>query len=236
MKHWPIRQLDVNNVFLNGLLQENVFTHQPEGFLDSIHPSYVCKLNKVLYGLKQAPRAWYDRLKNSLISWGFQASKSDTSLFIQYIGEDILLVLIYVDDILITGSHSKHIESVIQNLNSEFALKDLGEFNYFIGVEVIPTLEGLHLSQTKYIGDILRKANMLDSKGYNTPMNIYDKLHKDKRVVFDKPSLYRSIIRSLQYVLIIKPDIAFNVNKLSQFLAALTVHHWQACKRALRYL
>lgn len=147
-----------------------------------------------------------------------------------------MLVLIYVDDILITGSHSKHIESVIQNLNSEFALKDLGEFNYFLGVEVTPTLEGLYLSQTKYIGDILRKANMLDSKGYNTPMNIYDKLHKDKRVVFDKPSLYRSIIRSLQYVLITRHDIAFIVNKLSQFLAALTVHHWQACKRALRYL
>lgn len=87
--------------------------HQPKGFLKSIHPSYVCKLNKTLYGPKQAPRAWYDRLKNSLISWGFQASKSDTLLFIQHIGEDILLVLIYVDDILITGSHYKHIESVI---------------------------------------------------------------------------------------------------------------------------
>lgn len=202
--------------------------HQPKGFLNSIHPSYVCKLNKALYGLKQAPRAWYDRLKNSLISWGFQASKSDTSLFIQHIGKDILLVLIYVDDILITGSHSKHIESVIQNFNSEFALKDLGEFNYFLDIEVTPTLEGLHLSQTKYIGDILRKANMLDNKGYNTPMNIYDKLHKDKGAAFDKPSLYRSIIGSLQYVLITRPDIAFTINKLSQFLAAPTVHHWQA--------
>ena len=163
-------------------------------------------------------------------------SKSDTSLFLQHIGHDILLVLIYVDDILITGSNSQLIEQVIHNLSSEFALKDLGKFNYFLGLEVTPSIQGLHLSQTKFIGDILKKANMLDSKSFNTPMNTTDKLHKDKGAAFSNPSLYRSIVGSLQYVLLTRPDIAYVVNKPSQFLAAPIVLHWQACKRVLRYL
>ncbi|KAH9791777.1 retrovirus-related pol polyprotein from transposon RE1 [Citrus sinensis] len=236
MHYWQIRQLDVNNAFLNGVLEEDVFMHQPQGFIDSAHPSYVCKLNKALYGLKQAPRAWYERLKGSLLNKGFQSSKSDTSLFLQHFGHDIVLILIYVDDILVTGSNSHHIEAVIQYLHSEFALKDLGEFNYFLGIEVTPSVQGLHLSQTKYIGDILSKANMLDSKGFNTLMSPGDKLKKNSGAAFDNPSLYRSIVGSLQYVLLTRPNIAYPVNKLSQFLAHPTISHWQACKRVLRYL
>ncbi|KAH9648420.1 retrovirus-related pol polyprotein from transposon RE1 [Citrus sinensis] len=236
MNHWTIRQLDVNNAFLNGVLTEEVFMHQPEGFIDSQHPTYVCKLNKALYGLKQAPRAWYDRLKGSLLQWGFQTSRSDTSLFLKHTGSDVLAVLIYVDDILVTGSSNAQIEEIITLLGSEFALKDLGDFNYFLGLEVTPSSAGLHLSQTKYIGDILQKAHMLGSKGCTTPMSAADKLYKDKGTKFENPSLYRSVIGSLQYVTLTRPDIAFTVNKLSQFLAAPTVLHWQACKRVLRYL
>ena len=149
-------------------------------------------------------------------------SKSNTSLFLQHIGRDILLVLIYVDDILIIGLNSQLVEQVIHNLSSKFALKDLSAFNYFLGLEVTPFMQGLHLSQTKFIGDILK---LLDSKSFNTPMNTTDKLHKDKGAAFRNPSLYRSIVGSLQYVLLTKPDIAYVVNKLSQFLVAPTVLH-----------
>ncbi|KAH9805863.1 retrovirus-related pol polyprotein from transposon RE1 [Citrus sinensis] len=236
MQCWPVRQLDVNNAFLNGMLTEDVFMPQPEGFINSQFPTHVCKLQKALYGLKQAPRAWYDRLKGSLVQWGFRSSKSDTSLFFKHIGSNVLIILVYVDDILITGSSEVYISEVISLLSSEFALKDLGDFNYFLGVEVTPSAEGLHLSQTKYVGDILRKAHMLESKGCNTPISVADKLQKDKGCSFPNPSLYRSIIGSLQYLTLTRPDIAFTVNKLSQFLAAPTSLHWQACKRVLRYL
>ena len=118
-------------------------------------------------------------------------------MFIQHIGYNILLIFIYVDNILVIGSNSKHIEAVIQYLHSKFALKDLGEFNYFLGIEVTPSVQGLHLSQSKYIGDILRKANMLDSKGFNTPMSPANKLKKDNGVAFDNPSSYKSIVGSL---------------------------------------
>ncbi|KAH9741982.1 retrovirus-related pol polyprotein from transposon RE2 [Citrus sinensis] len=226
MQHWTIRQLDINNVFLNGVLTEYVYMHQPEGFIDSKSPYHICKLNKALHGLKQAPRTRYDQLKGSLVQWGFQTSKSDTSLFIKHTGADILVILIYLDDILITGSNTQHVEGVISKLGSI----------YFLGIKVTPSLDGLHLSQTKYIGDILQKAHMLGSKGYNTPMSTIEKLRKENGVLFENPSLYRSIIGSLQYVTLTRPDIAFSVNKLSQFLVVPIVLHWQACKRVLRYL
>ncbi|KAH9726123.1 Disease resistance-like protein DSC1 [Citrus sinensis] len=236
INHWSIRQLDVNNAFLNGILTEEVFMHQPEGFLHPQYPSHVCKLTKALYGLKQAPRAWYDRLKSSLQHWGFHTSRSDTSLFFQHKAGDIVMELIYVDDILITGFDNKLVEEVIGRLGFEFALKDLGDFNYFLGLEVTPSAARIHLSQTKYIGDLLKKAQMIGSKGCQTPMSLSDKLVKDRRATFENPSLYRSLIGSLQYITLTRPEIAFTVNKLSQFLAAPTVIHWQACRRLLRYL
>ncbi|KAH9741041.1 retrovirus-related pol polyprotein from transposon RE2 [Citrus sinensis] len=236
MNHWTIRQLDVNNAFLNGILIEDVFMHQPEGFVHPQFPAHICKLTKALYGLKQAPRAWYDRLKASLIQWGFVTSKSDTSLFVHHVAGEIIVALIYVDDILITGSNSLLVEKVIHQLGAEFALKDLGEFNYFLGLDVTPNVDGLHLSQTKYIGDLLKKAQMVNCKGCSTPMSSTEKLVKDKGEVFENPSLYRSLVGSLQYVTLTRPEIAFTVNKLSQYLSNPSVLHWQACKRVLRYL
>ena len=155
-------------------------------------------------------------------------------MFLKHVGCDVLVILVYVDDILITGSSNAQVTEVISKLSLEFALKDLGDFNYFLGVEVTLSAEGLHLSQTKYVGDILRKAHMLGSKGCNTPISVADKLQKDKDCIFENPSLYRSIIGSLQYLTLTRQDIVFIVNKLSQFLAAPTTLHWQACKRVLR--
>lgn len=147
-------------------------------------------------------------------------------MFFKHADHDILIVLIYADDISVTGSSNTQIETVVNQLGAEFALEDLRDFNYFLGLEVTPSTEGLHLSQTKYVGDILKKAHMLESKGCNTPIGVADKLQKNKGNVFENPSLYRSIVGSLQYVTLTRPNITFTVNKLSQFLAAPTVLHW----------
>jgi len=96
---WSLRQLDVQNAFLHGLLEEEVYMHQPPGFEDPEKPNFVCKLDKALYGLKQAPRAWYSRLSDKLIQLGFQASKADTSLFYFSKGGITMFILVYVDDI-----------------------------------------------------------------------------------------------------------------------------------------
>lgn len=120
---------------------------QPQGFVDPDLPSYVCHLKKALYGLKQAPRAWYLELKQYLVSAGFLNSLSDTSLFVLNRDKLLVYVLVYVDDIIVTGNNAKVIESILQNLGSRFSVKDMGEISYFLGIEAIRTEAGLHLNQ-----------------------------------------------------------------------------------------
>ena len=143
---------------------------QPPGFVDSALPSHVCRLHKSLYGLKQAPRAWYTRLNDFLLSIGFRASKVHTSLFIFSIGADICYLLVYVDDILLTGSNSLLLQRLIQLLSLEFKLRDLGYVHYFLGIEVQSTSMGLMLCQHKHILDILTRASMLSCKPVDTPI------------------------------------------------------------------
>lgn len=111
--------------------------HQPEGSLILLILLMFVSFKKALYGLMQAPRAWHDRLKGLFIQQDFKASKSNTYLITQHIGKDILLILICMDDILITGSSSNLIAIVIQQLNSKYVMKSLEEFNYFLDIEVL---------------------------------------------------------------------------------------------------
>lgn len=113
---WPVHQLDINNAFLYGHLEEDVFMVQPEGFVDAKCPDFVCKLDKALYGLRQAPRAWFDRLRSTLLEWGFSNSRADSSVFFFSNSCMVILVLIYVDDILITGDCFAFIDQFITRL------------------------------------------------------------------------------------------------------------------------
>lgn len=237
MNKWILRQVDVNNAFLNDFLVEDVYMVQPEGFVDPTKPTHVCKLKKAIYGLKQAPRAWFDRFKNAMVDqWGFLNSKSDSSLFYKWENNHILLVLVYVDDIIVTGSNYQLVQQVIHNMQTTFALKDLGELNYFLGIEVSKTAAGVHLSQAKYIADLLAKHDMASCSPVPTPMSTGHHLTKSSGSPISNASQYRSIIGALQYVTLTRPEIAFSVNKLSQFLSLPMTEHWEACKRLLRYL
>ena len=129
---WAIQQIDINDAFLNGDLQETVYMSQPEGFLSSQYLKHVCKLKKALYRLNQAPRAWLDKLKAALLQWDFQNSKSDSSLFIYKDQSHVLFLLVYVDDIFITGSSSSLIAKIMTDLHQQFVLKTLGSINYFL--------------------------------------------------------------------------------------------------------
>jgi len=146
-QHWPIHQLDVKNAFLHGKLTETVYCAQPSGFEDSAYPDFVCRLNKSLYGLKKAPRAWYSCFATHLLSLGFVEAKSDTSLFVYRRGSDIVYLLLYVDDIVLTASSAALLRRIIQALQQEFSMKDLGELHHFLCMEVQRRGDGLFLSQ-----------------------------------------------------------------------------------------
>ena len=122
-----------------------MFMHQPEGFVDPTRPNHICKLSKEIYGLKQAPRSWFDSLKAALLKWGFQNTKSDSSLFLLKGKDHITFLLIYVDDIIITGSNTKFLQAFITQLNDVFSLKDLGQLHYFLGIKVKRDISGIYL-------------------------------------------------------------------------------------------
>uniref|UniRef100_A0A2N9FGM0 Reverse transcriptase Ty1/copia-type domain-containing protein n=1 Tax=Fagus sylvatica TaxID=28930 RepID=A0A2N9FGM0_FAGSY len=235
-KNWFVRQLDVQNAFLHGCLLEEVYMTQPPGFNHPQFPNHVCKLQKALYGLKQAPRAWFSRLTTWLLHFGFTASQSDSSLLIYHHTNYTMYFLIYVDDIIITSSQASAIDSLLHQLGSEFAVKDLGGLNYFLGIEVVPCTPGVLLSQKKYILDILTRTKMSEAKPVSSPMASSTHLSVLDGDPCDDPTLYRSTVGTLQYLSITRPDIAFSVNKLSQFMHNPTTLHWQSVKRLLRYL
>jgi histone deacetylase 1/2 len=233
---WKLRQLDVKNAFLHGVLEEEVFMRQPPGYETRL--GHVCKLDKALYGLKQAPRAWYSRLSSKLQSLGFSTSKADTSLFFYNRGGVTIFMLIYVDDIVVASSSEKAVDALLHDLGLDFALKDLGELHYFLGIEVKKVHDGIILSQEKYANDLLRRVNMQICKAVDTPLSVVDKLSlTDGEVLSSEDATrYRSIVGALQYITYTRPDIAFSVNKVCQFLHAPTTVHWTAVKRILRYL
>jgi hypothetical protein len=150
--------------------------------------------------------------------------------------ELIMYVLIYVDDIIITSSKPKAIDGLLSHMDSAFAVKNLGDLNFFLGIEVSTSSTGITLCQRQYILDILKRTNMTDAKPICSPMATTTHLSAFDGEVFDDPSLYRSTIGAFHYLSITRPDIAFTVNRLSQFMHNPLVPHWQAAKRLLRYL
>ena len=142
------------------------------GFEQEDSKYLVYNLHKSQYGLKQAPRAWFDKLQDFLIQMGFCFSKADHSLFMRFSKSSTLFILICVDDIIVTGCNKEEIEKIVLFLNKSFSLKDLGDLNYFLGIEVKLVSEGLHLSQKKYIEGLLKNPKMDSANSLPTPMII----------------------------------------------------------------
>jgi histone deacetylase 1/2 len=237
-KGWSLRQLDVKNAFLHDVLEEEVYMKQQPGYENPKAPNLVCKLDKSLYGLKQAPRAWFSKLSSKLQELGFLASKADTSLFIYNKSGIDMFVLVYVDDIIVTSSSNKAVDALLQDLNLAFALKDLGDLHYFLGIEVKRFNQGITLTQEKYALYLLDRARLKACKALPTPLSSSEKLSVTEGQLLgpEDSTRYRSIVGALQYLTLTRPDISFSVNKVCQFLHAPTTVHWTAVKRILRYV
>jgi hypothetical protein len=236
---WSTRQIDIQNAFLHGVLEEEVYMKQPLGFEDSSKPSnFICRLKKTLYGLKQAPKAWHSRLTRKLHDLGFKSLVANTSLLVFRQKGLTIYMLIYVDDIIIVSSSNQAIDKLIQKLKVDFAVKDLGTLDYFLGIEVKATKNGVLLSQKRYALDLLRKANIEKCKSISTPMSATEKLFRDQGIPLmeNEQFKYRSIVGGLQYLTMTRPDLSFSVNKVCQYIQTPTDAHWAAVKRILRYV
>ena len=152
---WSVHQLDVQNAFLHGTLDETVYMFQPPGFVDSTKPNHVCKLNRSIYGLKQSPRAWNARFVRFITSQGFKQSRSDASLFVYKRGNDISYLLLYVDDIIVTSSSSLLTSKIITAMKQKFPMTDGGLINSFLGIAAVHNNKGLFLHQSRYAEEIL---------------------------------------------------------------------------------
>ncbi|CAN1132933.1 Retrovirus-related Pol polyprotein from transposon TNT 1-94 [Linum perenne] len=233
---WPLHQLDVKNAFLNGDLLEEVYMNPPPGFQDQVKGK-VCKLKKSLYGLKQSPRAWFDRFTKAVKSADYYQCQTDHTMFIKCTksGKRAILI-VYVDDIIITGDALDEIQKLKKYLATEFELKDLGELKYFLGMEVARSNQGILLSQRKYVLDLLKEAGMLGCKPSATPMEANKQMSREIDIPLVDKEGYQRLVGKLIYLGHTRPDISYSVGIVSQHMHNPNAEHMEMVLRILKYL
>ena len=180
-----LQQYDVKNAFLHGELEEKIYMSIPPRFNGS-DGNKVCRLKKTLYGLKQSPCAWFGRFAKVMIANGYKQSQRDHTLFIKHsISGGVTTLIVYVDDIIVTGNDDKEKNTLKQCLAKEFEIKDLGKLKYFLGIEMAQSKQGIFISQQKYVIDLLRETGMMASKPIATPIeqnHILSEALREKKV------------------------------------------------------
>ena len=235
-KSWILWQMDVKNVFLHGELDRDIYINQPQRFTNQEKPDFVCKLKKALYGLNQAPRAWYGKIAEFLVQSGYHVAPADSSLFVKVQEGKLSIVLVYVDDLIITGDEKDEIQRTRANLSVRFQMKELGELKHFLGLEVERTDRGIFLGQQKYVRDILQKFGLAGCKPISTPMEPNLKLCINNGKDLEDATMYRQIVGSLIYLTLSRPDIAFAVGVASRFMQNPRKPYLEAVRRILRYV
>jgi hypothetical protein len=218
-KGFKLYQMDVKSAFLNGVLVEVVYVRQPPGFESEKYPHRVFKLRKPLYGLKQTLRVWYGRLRGFLFERGCETWMVDQTLFLLK-QDKILIVQLYV----------------AEENGREFELSMVGELQFFLGLQIKQSKEGSFMHQAKYTKDIMRKFKMEDSKAMTTLMCTTTALDADEEGENVDQKVYRSMIRSLLYLMATRPDIQFSVYLCAYFQVSPRSSYRQAVKRIFRYL
>ncbi|KAI5317697.1 hypothetical protein L3X38_037404 [Prunus dulcis] len=230
-------QLDVKSAFLNGVLDEEVYFEQPEGF-DLKNASHkVYKLRKALYGLKQAPRAWYSEIDAYLSMCKFKRSITEATLYTRSNSEgDLIIVSIYVDDIVYTGSGERMQTEFKREMMQRYEMSDLGLLHHFLGMGILQTDQGVFIHQSKYAKSLLMKFRLEDCKPVSIPLPTGEKLKKVDMSELADEGLHRKIIGSLLYLTATRPDLMYAASLLSRFMNSPTKTHMGVAKRVLRYV
>jgi hypothetical protein len=214
---FKLYQIDVKSAFLNGGIQEEVYVRQPPGFESPKYSDRVYKLSKALYGLKQVSRAWYARLKTILLEHGFILGSVDKTIFTLNHVTNFLLIQIYVDDIIFCGSSHTLMSRFQEMMESEFQMSMMRELTFFLGIQVKQTKQGTFVHQAKYTKDLMKKFNMTELKLVSTPMSSAASLGPDEDGEAVDQREYRSMISSLMYLTVTRPNIQFTVGLCARF-------------------
>ncbi|KAL0400903.1 UNVERIFIED_CONTAM: Retrovirus-related Pol polyprotein from transposon TNT 1-94 [Sesamum latifolium] len=206
---WLLHQLDINNAFLHGYLEEDLYMTPPDGY--SVEAGLVYKLERSIYGLKQASRQWNAELTLKLTQFGFSQSAHDHCLFTMVTSLGLMALLVYVDDILITAPSLVDIQRVKDYLHSLFTIKDLGEARYFLGLQIARNDTGIYVSQSKYILDIVSDTGLQQAKSTSMPFPLGLKLSENCGALLPDPDKYRRLVGRLLYLGFTRPDIADSV-------------------------
>ncbi|XP_019181955.1 PREDICTED: uncharacterized protein LOC109177102 [Ipomoea nil] len=166
---------------------------------------------------------------------GFRSSKTDVSLFYYTAEQSRVFLLVYVDDIIMMGNNDDLVTTLLKQLSTAFKIRDLGSPGFFLGIETVRTGDGLLLSQRRYMTDLLGRSGMVDCKPLTTPTSV-TKVVTPSDTPYENPTQYRRIVGASQYLTITRPDLAYAVNRLCQFMHSPTVDHWNLVKRVLRYV
>ncbi|CAM8959925.1 unnamed protein product [Rhodiola kirilowii] len=234
-QNWKLWQLDVKNAFLYGDLDKDIYMEQPLGYISKSHPGYVCKLKKAIYGLKQAPRAWFGKIAEFLQICSYHSTDADSSLFVKKNGDVHMVVLVYVDDMIVTGSREDEIARLRGELSTRFDMKNLGELSHFLGLEV-KNLDGILLSQEGYANKVIERYKLKFSKKRSTPLDTSEKLRRTEGAPLPDFITYRSLVGGLLYLTITRPDIAYSVGLISRYLQEPRKPHLEAAKKILKYV
>lgn len=196
----------------------------------------MCKLYKSLYGRKKASRQWNHKLTYVIRREGFIQAYADHSLFVCYDSTAYIAILVYVDDILLVGNNDEAITSFKEVLKSSFKLRNMGPAKYFLGFEIARNEKGISINQRKYTLELLEDAGLLGCKHVSVPMDPTLKLSETDGVLLQDASVYRRLVGCLLYLTHTRPDITYDVHKLSQYMAHPLDAHLHAATRVLRYL
>nr|GEU82830.1 hypothetical protein [Tanacetum cinerariifolium] len=231
-----VYQMDVKSAFLYGTIEEEVYVSQPPGFKDPHFPDKVYKVEKALYGLHQAPRALYETLSTYLLENRFRRGTIDKTLFIKKDIGDNLLVQVYVDDIIFWSTKKFLCDEFEQMMHKRFQISSIGDLTFFLELQVKQKDDGIFINQDKYVADILKKFDFTTMKTSSIPMEPNKALIKDSEAEDVDVHLYKSMIGSLMYLVVSRPDIMFAICACVRFQVTPKTSHLHDVKRIFRYL